>query len=69
MNKIIKIEGMMCEKCCKRVKKALEAAEGVISAAADLENGTVSIEASGDISDDILTNAVTVAGYIVISIS
>ena len=69
MKKIISIEGMMCEKCCKRVKKALEAVEGVTSAETDLANKSASAEISGDVSDEVLTKAVTDAGYTVLSIS
>lgn len=59
------IDGMMCMHCKAHVEKALNAIDGV-SATVDLENKAAYI--SGDISDDVLTKAVTDAGYTVISI-
>jgi len=44
MQKIMKVEGMMCEHCENRVESALKA-EG-ISGKADAKNGTVTIEDS-----------------------
>ena len=40
----LKIEGMMCMRCVKHVENAALKAEGVISAKADLESNTVTIE-------------------------
>lgn len=59
------IDGMMCMHCKAHVEKALNAIDGV-SATVDLENKAAYI--NGDISDDVLTKAVTDAGYTVISI-
>lgn len=67
MTKTIKIEGMSCGHCSARVEKALNAIAGV-SAKVDLENKTASVELSAEISDEILKNAVTDAGYEVVSI-
>ena len=38
METIIKVDGMHCEHCAKRVKKAAEAAANVSSAVVSLEN-------------------------------
>ena len=63
--KTMVIEGMMCPRCQAHVEKALNAIEGV-TATVDLEKNTATI--TGDVSDEILTKAVTDAGYDVISI-
>ena len=65
MTKTMKIEGMMCAHCSGRVEKALNALPGV-TAAVNLEAGTASV--TGDAPDDVLTKAVTDAGYKVVSI-
>ena len=63
MKKVMKIEGMMCPHCEARVKKALEAVDGVISAAPSHEKAEAVLELSGAVSDEALTAAVTEAGY------
>lgn len=63
--KTMVIEGMMCMHCKAHVEKALNAIDGV-TATVDLENKTATI--SGDVADEVLTKAVTDAGYEVISI-
>ncbi len=63
--KTMVIEGMMCPRCQAHVEKALNSIDGV-TATVDLEKNTATI--TGDVSDDILTKAVTDAGYDVISI-
>ena len=65
MTKTMKIEGMMCAHCSGRVEKALNDLPGV-TAAVNLEAGTASV--TGDAPDDVLTKAVTDAGYTVVSI-
>ncbi len=63
MKKVMKIEGMMCPHCEARVKKALEAVDGVISAAPDHEKNEAVLELSKDVPAEALTAAVTDAGY------
>ena len=65
MTKTMKIEGMMCAHCSGRVEKALNDLPGV-TAVVNLEAGTASV--TGDAPDDVLTKAVTDAGYKVVSI-
>lgn len=67
MKKTMKIEGMMCSHCTGMVTKILNAIDGV-SAEVSLENKCAYIELSKDISDNVLKNAVTDAGYEVVSI-
>jgi len=65
MAKVIEIEGMMCPHCQAHVEKALNALEGV-TATVDLAAGTAAV--TGDVSDEVLTKAVTDAGYKVLGI-
>ncbi len=65
MEKTVKIEGMMCAHCSGRVEKALNDLPGV-TAAVNLEAGEAVVK--GEASDEVLTKAVTDAGYKVISI-
>lgn len=65
MEKKIVIEGMSCGHCTARVEKALNALPGV-SATVDLNTKTATV--TGEVSDDALKEAVTDAGYDVVSI-
>ena len=67
MTKTMVIEGMMCAHCKAHVEKALNALDGV-TATVDLEAKTARITLSAPVSDDTLKNAVTEAGYEVVSI-
>ncbi len=60
--KTIVIEGMMCPHCQGRVNDVLNAIDGV-SATVDLDKKSAFIELSKDVSDEILTKAITDAGY------
>ena len=66
--KTIHIEGMACGHCTARVEKALAAVAGVASAKADLEGKCATVTLTGAVSDQSLTDAVTEAGYEVVSI-
>lgn len=68
MNKTMIIEGMMCGHCTGRVQKVLEALEGVTSVTMSLENKSAELVLSSAVSDEVLTNAVTEAGYEVVEI-
>ena len=65
MTKTLKIEGMMCPHCEKRVVKALEALEGVESAVASHEAGTAVVTLSAPVADDDLKKAVEEQDYLV----
>jgi len=67
MNYIIKIEGMSCNNCKKHVEVALNALPGV-QAAVDLAAGTADVKTDGNADGKTLTEAVTKAGYAVISV-
>ena len=66
MTKTMKVEGMMCGHCEARVKKALEAVDGVQSVAADHTTGTVEITLSEAVDDAVLKKAVEDQDYKVI---
>ena len=59
----IKVNGMMCAHCEAHVKKALEAIEGIESAAASHEKNLVMITTSGDVEEAAIKAAVEEAGY------
>ena len=63
MTKVMSIEGMMCAHCTGRVQKALEAVEGVSAVTMSLEEKSATVEVNGDVPDEVLTTAVTEAGY------
>lgn len=68
MTKTIQIEGMSCGHCSARVEKALNAISGV-QAVVDLDKKTAAVTLTDAVSDETLKNAVTEAGYEVISIA
>jgi Cu2+-exporting ATPase len=61
--KIMKIEGMMCPHCSGRVKKCLEAIEGVENAEVSHESGTAIVTLSTEDSNEVLKKTVEDAGY------
>ena len=63
MTKTVKIKGMMCPHCEAAVKKALEAVDGVQSAAPSHENGCAVLELTKDVPAEVIGKAVTDAGY------
>lgn len=65
---IIQIGGMMCEHCEKRVKKALEAIDGIISATPNFRTGTVTILYTSHFNEPAIQQAITDAEYEYISI-
>ena len=58
MEKVIGVEGMMCEHCEATVKKALEQIDGVESAAADHEKNQAVVQLTEDVADDVLKKAI-----------
>ena len=68
MNKTMKIEGMMCAHCTGRVEKALSAIDGVTAVEMSLEGKSATLTLSKDVDDQVLTDAVTQAGYEVVSV-
>ena len=68
MTKTMKIEGMMCAHCTGRVEKALSAIDGVSAVEMSLEGKSAALTLSKEVSDQVLTDAVTQAGYEVVSV-
>ena len=68
MTKTMKIEGMMCVHCEARVKKTLEAIEGVESAVVSHTAGTAIVTLTKDVADDVLKAAVEAQDYAVLGI-
>ena len=66
MEKIIKVEGMMCPHCEAHVKSALEAIDGVDSAVASHKEGIVTVILSKAVDDKVLADTITAQGYKVI---
>ncbi len=67
MKKIMKIDGMMCSHCTGRVSQVLNAIDGV-SAQVSLEEKQAVLTLTKEVPDDVLTKAVTDAGYTVTGI-
>ncbi len=68
MNKVMKIEGMMCGHCEATVKKALESLEQVKEAEVSHKDGTAVITLNAEISDEELKKAVEEKDYTVVSV-
>ena len=69
MKKTLKIEGMMCQHCVAHVTKALQAVDGVSSVEVNLKKKTAVVELLEEVSSELLTAAITEAGYEVKKIS
>ena len=68
MEKTMKITGMMCGHCEARVKKALEAVEGVAEAKVSHESGTAVVTLNVPVEDAVLKKAVEDQDYKVTAI-
>lgn len=68
MKKTMMIEGMMCQNCVKHVFNALSKVEGVDSVEVDLDGKKAEVDLKDEVSDDVLKEAVTEAGYEVLDI-
>lgn len=69
MTKTITITGMMCPHCSGRVQQVLTAIPGVSAAEVSHESGKAVLTLTEDVSNDVLTAAITDAGYQVVSIA
>lgn len=63
MEKTLTIEGMMCGHCEARVKKTLEAIDGVKEAVVSHEAGTAVVTLEKEVADEVLKNAVEAQDY------
>ncbi len=69
MEKVLKIEGMMCGHCEATVKKALEEVAGVESAQVSHEKGEAVVTLSAQVPDETLKAAVEAKDYTVLKVS
>jgi len=69
MEKIMKIEGMMCGHCEARVKKTLEKIEGVAEAKVSHTEGTAILTLTADVSNETLKEAIEAQDYTVVDIT
>ncbi|MCR5153365.1 MAG: metal-transporting ATPase, partial [Lachnospiraceae bacterium] len=68
MTKTMNIKGMMCVHCEARVKKTLEAIDGVSEAVVSHEKGTAVVTLTKDVANDVLKAAVEGQDYEVVSV-
>ena len=68
MKKQLIIDGMMCEHCKAHVLRALSAIDGVFAVEVDLTAKTATLTLAAPVADDLLSAAVTDAGYTPVSI-
>ena len=66
MTKVVKVDGMTCGHCSARVEKALNELEGV-TAKVDLDKAEATV--SGEVTDELIRETITEAGYEVVSIN
>ena len=64
----MKIKGMMCPHCEARVKKALEAVDGVETAVPSHEAGTAVVTLNKEVADEVLKAVVVAQDYEVLGI-
>ena len=63
MEKVIKVEGMMCPHCEAHVKSALEALDGVKEARPSHEKNEAVVILEKDVADEVLRSNIEKAGY------
>jgi Cu2+-exporting ATPase len=66
MEKVFKVEGMMCGHCEARVKKAVEALDNVSEASASHADGTVTVKLTADTPDEVIIKAIEDQDYKVV---
>ena len=66
MQKVLKIDGMMCMHCVAHVKEALEGIKGVKSVEVSLDKGEATIELDKEVKDKVFVKAIEKAGYKVV---
>lgn len=68
MKKTMIIEGMMCSHCTGRVEQVLSALDGVVAVEMSLEGKSATLTLAKAVDDGVLADAVTAAGYQVVSV-
>ena len=54
MEKELKVTGMTCEHCAKRVVGAIESVEGTSEVSVNLENGTAKFKMAKDVTNEVI---------------
>lgn len=67
MKKVVKIKGMSCEHCVRRLERALNSLDGVV-AKVSLKDKNAALSLSKPVEDRVIIDAVENAGYDVVSI-
>ena len=65
---IVKIDGMNCEHCAKKIENVLNKLDGVNKVKVDLKNKEAIIISKNDISNKLVTDTIEQLNYKVISI-
>ena len=68
MQKVVKINGMMCGHCEKAVRKAVEAIDGVESVVASHVDGTAIVNMSKDVDNQLIIDAIVAEEFEVVEI-
>ncbi|MBR2310698.1 MAG: metal-transporting ATPase, partial [Oscillospiraceae bacterium] len=63
MEKILKIEGMMCNHCVMHVQKTLAAIPGVAEVTVSLNEKNAKVKLNQDVADEVFKTAIEDAGY------
>ena len=63
MEKILKIEGMMCNHCVMHVQKTLAAIPGVAEVTVRLDEKNAKVKLNQDVADEVFKTAIEDAGY------
>ena len=63
MEKILKVEGMMCNHCVMHVQKALAAVPGVAEVTVSLDEKNAKVKLEQNVADKAFKTAIEEAGY------
>lgn len=63
MERVLMVNGMMCNHCKAKVEKALNSVSGVSDARVDLDKKCVYLELSAETNEESLIQAVITAGF------
>jgi len=63
MDKILKIEGMMCNHCVMHVQKALAAIPGIVEVTVMLDDQAAEVKLDQNVTDEVFKTAIEDAGY------
>ena len=63
MEKLLKIEGMMCNHCVMHVQKALAAVPGVAEVTVSLDEKAATVKLNQNVTDEVFETIIEDAGY------